>query len=406
MMRIVFVDDEVNVLHAMRRALHCMRSDWDMEFVSSGPEALESLARSQADVIVSDMRMPGMDGWQLLEKVKALYPQTVRLVLSGYAEPGAIMRLVGTAHQYIAKPGESATLKAAIAQTLFMRRLLDSDELALLVGHVSSLPSVPAAFHDISSCLRRPSATVADAARIIARDVAMTANVMKLVNSAFFGVRRQVTSVDRAVAYLGLDTLTALVLGHGLFQSGAWSGTEALWEHSLRTASAARAIALHEQLPVMRTEEAFLTGMLHDVGRVVYATRGELSGSSPPGLTAEQLAKIDNMPDEQHVRVGAYLLALWGFPSHIVAAVALHDTPSRRADPGLDLTVLVHVADRMVNAGDNHSPNPEMLAIEPGLLDGLGLRDHLTQWWTAVNALSDERGEPQAVKVRAGSHGP
>ena len=57
------------------------------------------------DVIVSDMRMPGMDGWQLLAEVKTLYPQTVRLVLSGYAEPGAIMRLVGTAHQYIAKPG-------------------------------------------------------------------------------------------------------------------------------------------------------------------------------------------------------------------------------------------------------------------------------------------------------------
>src|SRR5258708_18407653 len=87
MMRILFVDDEPNVVHAMRRTMHCMRNEWDMEFVSSGPEALDCLAKNPADVIVSDMRMPGMDGWQLLAEVKRLYPQTVRLVLSGTQNP-------------------------------------------------------------------------------------------------------------------------------------------------------------------------------------------------------------------------------------------------------------------------------------------------------------------------------
>src|SRR5580692_536743 len=114
MIRIVFVDDEVNVLEAMQRTMRPMRTEWGMEFVSSGSAALESLAKNPADVIVSDMRMPEMDGWQLLAEVKRLYPQTVRLVLSGHADPGAIMRLVGSAHQYISKPGETATLKAAI----------------------------------------------------------------------------------------------------------------------------------------------------------------------------------------------------------------------------------------------------------------------------------------------------
>jgi HD-like signal output (HDOD) protein len=358
-----------------------------MEFVSSGPEALQCLATNPADVIVTDMRMPGMDGWQLLEEVKKLYPQTVRLVLSGYAEPGAIMRLVGTAHQYIAKPGESEALKTAIAQTHLMKRLLTSDEIPLMVGNVGTLPSFPKAFQEISSCLKEPSATVTQAARIISHDVAMTANIMKLVNSAFFGARRQITSVDRAVAFLGLDTLTALVLGHGLFRSGGSNATEALWSHSFGTAIAARAIALHERLPAPRVDEAFLTGMLHDVGRVVFATRTGGTPASELSSSADTMMQID----KHHAEVGAYLLALWGFPSHIVAAVALHHTPSQRADAGFDLTAIVHVADRLAHREPGGNLEAE-LGIEPGLLEGLGLADHLSQWASAVDGVTPAAG--------------
>jgi CheY-like chemotaxis protein len=66
MIRIVFVDDEVNVLQTMRRTLHAMREEWSMEFSLSGAAALEELAKTPADVIVSDMRMPDIGGWQLL----------------------------------------------------------------------------------------------------------------------------------------------------------------------------------------------------------------------------------------------------------------------------------------------------------------------------------------------------
>jgi len=311
MIRIVFVDDEADILQALRRALHGMKNEWDMEFVSSGNAALESLERAPADVIVSDMRMPGMDGWQLMAEVKKHHPQTVRLVLSGYADAGSIMRLVGTAHQYIAKPGETAALIAAIAQTQWLKHLLSSDKLALLVGTIGTLPSCPRAFQEISACLQRPNASVCDAARIIGRDVAMTANIMKLVNSAFFGARQSIASVDRAVAYLGLDTLSALVLGHSLFQGGA--RLEGLWLHSLQTATLARAIALHERLPSSLVEEAFLAGMLHDVGRVVFATRSAASTGRPTNSGDDTLEEIDR----HHAEVGAYLLGLWGFPSHM-----------------------------------------------------------------------------------------
>jgi putative nucleotidyltransferase with HDIG domain len=389
MIRILFVDDEVNVLQAMQRAMHSMRTEWSMEFVSSGTAALGRLAQSPADVIVTDMRMPGMDGWQLLTQVKNLYPQSVRLVLSGHADPGAIMRSVGTAHQYIAKPCDSGTLKAAVAQSQMLRLLLSNDGLARLVGNIDTLPSCPKAFQDISTCLRQPNASMADAAHIISRDVAMTANVMKLVNSAFFGIRRSITSVDRAVAYLGMDTLGALVLGHSLFQTGAnvieGFSLEQLWQHCLQTAMAARTIARYEKLGVSRAEEAFLTGLIHDVGKVVFATRGATAAA------ANGSEDIAALMEEHHPEVGAYLLGLWGFPSHIVEAVALHHAPGRRADPGFDLTALVHIANRLAHCPRDPSSGPAELGIEAGLLEKLGLSSHLPQWLAALDALEAEQ---------------
>jgi|HubBroStandDraft_3_1064219.scaffolds.fasta_scaffold75720_2 HD-like signal output (HDOD) protein/CheY-like chemotaxis protein len=386
--RIVFVDDELNILQAMGRSFHGMRNEWNMEFLSSGAAALESLAKAPADVIVSDMRMPGMDGWQLLAEVKKLYPQTVRLVLSGHADPSSVMRAVGTAQLYLAKPCESGSLKAAIVQTQMLRQLLSSDRLALLVGEVGMLPSAPTAFQEILTCLQNPAASLTDASQIIGRDVAMTANIMKLVNSAFFGSRRPITTIDRAVAYLGMDTLGALVLGHSVFQSGVATGIdgfslEELWLHTEQTAAAARAIALSENLSVARADEAFLAGVLHDVGKVVFATKA----AAPPNVTTDVVAQME----EHHAEVGAYLLGLWGFPNSIVEAVAFHHTPNRASEKGLGLSGIVHVADRLVHLRSEHRSASIDTGLQPGYLESVGLDHCLPKWSAAVESLDDRK---------------
>ena len=384
--RIVFVDDELNILQAMGRSFHGMRNEWNMEFLSSGAAALDSLSKAPADVIVSDMRMPVMDGWQLLAEVKKRYPQTVRLVLSGHADPSSVMRAVGTAQLYLAKPCESGSLKAAIVQTQMLRQLLSSDRLALLVGEVGMLPSAPTAFQEILACLQNPAASLTDAAQIIGRDVAMTANIMKLVNSAFFGSRRPITTIDRAVAYLGMDTLGALVLGHGVFQSGVATGIdgfslEQLWQHTEQTAAAARAIALSENLSGARADEAFLAAVLHDVGKVVFATKA----AALPNETLDVVAQME----AHHAEVGAYLLGLWGFPNSIVEAVAFHHTPNRASEKGFGLSGIVHVADRLVHLRSEHRSTSIDTGLQPGYLEGLGLEHCLPKWSAAVESLDD-----------------
>jgi putative nucleotidyltransferase with HDIG domain len=394
MIRILFVDDEADVLQGMRRTLREMRHEWTMEFATSGAAALEELAKTPADVIVSDMRMPGMDGWELLGEVKKLHPQTVRLVLSGHAEASSIMRAVGTAHQYLAKPCESGTLKAAISQTYRLRDLLSSDRLAQLVGRVDTLPSAPKAFQEILACLQRPNASVADAGKIIGRDVAMTANVIKLVNSAFFGTRQPVSTADRAVAYLGLDTLGALVMGHGVFKSGVTTGLEGfslerLWQHSLDVAAAARMVALNQRLLPPKVDAAFLGGMLHDVGKVVFATR-LAAGSDGPAISAEDaFAQME----AHHAEVGAYLLGLWGFPNSIVEAVAFHESPSKAMAEGLSVPALLHIADRLVHQR-NSQGSAAVRELEPGLLDTLGLADRWPVWLAELGSLDSEQKPP------------
>jgi putative nucleotidyltransferase with HDIG domain len=388
MIRIIFVDDEVNVLQAMRRTLHVMRQEWSMEFSSSGPAALEELAKSPADVIVSDMRMPGMDGWQLLTEAKKLYPQMVRLVLSGHADPSSIMRSVGVAHQYLAKPCESEALKAAISRTHRLKDLLSSDRLAQLVGHVGMLPSAPKAFQEILACLQQPNASMADAAQIIGNDVAMTANVIKLVNSAFFGSRQPITTASRAVAYLGLDILGALVLGHSAFKSGVTTGIaefslERLWQHSLDVAMAARAIALHEKLSPTQVEEAFLAGMLHDVGKVVFATRPAAASDDPSDSVKERTAQMET----HHAEVGAYLLGLWGFPNSIVEAVAFHHAPRQSGGDGLTLPRLIHIVDRLVHQRGEECSGHVERGLEPDLLEKLKLVERWPEWLAALDAL-------------------
>ena len=102
--RILFVDDEENILQGLRRLLRPLRKEWEMRFASDGHTALKMLEESPCDVLVSDMRMPGMNGVRLLEEVRARYPDTIRIVLSGQADRETTLAAVGPAHQYLNKP--------------------------------------------------------------------------------------------------------------------------------------------------------------------------------------------------------------------------------------------------------------------------------------------------------------
>ncbi len=387
--RILFVDDDPNVLAGLRRMLHPMRTEWQMAFASGGEEALAALADDAFDVVVSDMRMPGMDGAQLLCEVKQRYPRAVRIVLSGHSEKETIFRSVGPAHQYLAKPCDTKQLKDVISRACALRDLLREGSLKNLVSQMSTIPSLPETYTEIVSELQSPEASIKKVGQIISKDMGMTAKVLQLVNSAFFGLRRHVSDPAQAASFLGVDTLKALVLSLQVFSHFDAVEIEGLcldtlWTHSVMTGALAKRIAAVEDVPEELRDYALLAGLLHDAGKLIIAAN--LAEPYSEVLTAVDDERLTFAEAERqilantHAEVGAYLLGLWGLPDPIVEAVAFHHSPGRCMADGFTPLTAVHVAD-VLDHESNHVPEAaKARLLDAEYLERLGLADRLPAW--------------------------
>lgn len=398
---VLFVDDESHVLEGLQRMLRGLRDEWDMVFTDSGNAALALLGERGFDVVVTDLHLPGKDGVELLSAVKALHPRAVRLMLSGQTDAASMLRAAGVAQQYLAKPCNADLLKATIARALALRSLLQDERLARLVGRIATLPSMPAAYQELVACLASPHSSLADAGRIVARDPAMSVKILQLVNSAFFGLPRPITAVERAVSYLGMETLMALALGHGLFAELKPSSIpgfsfERLWDRSLAVAMTARLLARQEGLDARSQDDAFLAGMLHDLGTLLLAAEQPeqyalVAGHADAGGRAALELSVFNAT---HAEVGAYLLGLWGLPDPVMEAVAFHEAPARAPTQGMSLAGIVHVAQVLAAGGEG-------AAVDQAWVDSLGRSEPWAAWAGAGPGTSRPDSVNQAVTGHA-----
>lgn len=335
MSRILFVDDEPMVLRGLQRSLHGMRSMWDMAFVESGAAALEAMSQNTFDAVVSDMRMPGMNGAQLLNEVERRHPSTVRLVLSGHADRELILQCVGSAHQFLSKPCNPEILKTAILRALNRGGTVAQERCRELLGHATDLPVLPSSFRELQKVLEEPDAPLAAIAVVVEGDIGLTARVLKLTNSAFFGLRRTVTTVPEAIHFLGLDTLKALVLLKGFMDQMPKNlprglDVEGLSDNSLQVARIARAIA--NDLAPDVADVAFGAGLLHKTGLLVLGVAQPAKIQALLGMVEVADEPLWELEREtfgvDHAQVGAYLLGLWGLPEPMVEAVRHYPCPS------------------------------------------------------------------------------
>lgn len=387
-LRILFVDDDQNVLDGLRRLLNGMRNQWEMEFARNAADALEKLGQQPYTVVVSDLRMPGMDGVQLLDEVKRRYPLVIRIMLSAHTDQVAALRSVRTTHQFLPKPCDPKELRATIHRAFSLRRIMLDPSLKELVSQVTSLPALPAIHAELVKELESPTASINRAADIISLDIAMTAKLLQLVNSSFFGLRYHVASPADAARLLGIETLQALVLSVQLFSQfeqlnrGRFS-IDALMSHSLTVAAYAKSIAVSETSDRATTDHAFLGGLLHDVGKLVLA-----ANLPQKYCEAIMLARREQLPivageritfGVSHAEVGAYLLGLWGLPEPIVEAVAFHHTPSTCAVRTFTPLAAVHVADALeheLRANPDMAPPP----LDKPYLTRIEVFDRLPTW--------------------------
>ena len=400
--QILFVDDEPMVLAGLQRTLRPQRAEWDMVFVESGAQALKHMAAQSFDVIVSDMLMPRMNGAELLKEVVRRHPATVRMVLSGHADKELVSQCVGVAHQFISKPCDPEHLKALVKNACQLAGGLLDGEVKQVIGTIDRLPSAPEVFLDLREALARPEVDTRRLGAIIQRDPGMTAKILKLVNSAFFGMRKSVSDPQEAVAYLGVEIVRTLVLSNGIFGAQSPIPTRVfkvaeVWRHSLAVARVAKTIAQLEGLSPVRQREAYAGGILHDVGVLILA-------SSFPDLydqVAETVqAKAERLISAEewafgvsHAEVGAYLLGLWGLPAPLLETVRLHHQPLALAGEDFSPALAVHVADVICGGAAEDSVLFGAVNFDPELLRRPWIRERLEAWRTASNAVLKE-GNP------------
>jgi putative nucleotidyltransferase with HDIG domain len=335
MKSILFVDDEPLLLQGLKAGLYSRRKDWSMQFAEGGARGIQLMEESHFDVLVTDLRMPRVDGTMVVDHARTHSPDTIRIVLSGYADEDQAQRLVSLAHRYLSKPCEPKRLEECIDRCLATRSLIKSDALRTRLGAIGALPPMPSTFAAIQ------------VAGIIQKDPAVCAKVLQVCNSAFFRLPRRVSNVQQAVSYLGLSNVRSMVLSAEVFRPGKAlpPGVDLgqLQRHSLNVAAIARSLAAD----MAWADDAFLAGLLHDVGILILgrqypAEMQKVFESHAAGVPLAEAERAHLGVD--HGSAGAYLLGLWGLPYEVVDTVANHEAPTRIEQSSFDGLSAVAVA--------------------------------------------------------------
>jgi HD-like signal output (HDOD) protein/CheY-like chemotaxis protein len=351
---ILFVDDDENIINGLRRQLRPYRDQWQLIFARNGNEALQMMAQNPVDLIISDMLMPEMRGDVLLKQVSQLYPATIRVILSGYADESAIKCALEVAHQHLVKPCNVDTLRETITQIFKIQACVRNPRIIAGIGDPSQLPSLPKIYHDINAAIANENTSVNDLVEIFALDMVLSAKLLQLVNSPYFGLRRIVSNLSEAINMIGIKKLNNLVLSVHLktafpvLDPNMERHIQYIWKDAARVAELARLISISEQQQQDRPDQAYLGGLLHNMGLLIFLSRG---GNQLKTLM-EQVKNTDIPVSDLETQIfgftrseaSAYVLSLWKIPPRIIEAILLQNTPSDAAYDGVSALTAVHVA--------------------------------------------------------------
>lgn len=388
--RILFVDDEQLVLKGLQRMLRSMRHEWEMCFVTSGQAALELIRKEPFDAVVTDMQMPAMNGVQLLAEVMKDYPDIVRIILSGQIDQKMILKTVRSAHQHLSKPCDADLMKSTLAQTFALRDLLADETIKKIVSRIESLSSLPSLYLEIMEELQSANTSFKKIGGIISKDVGMTAKILQMVNSAFFGLRRQISSPQDAVSYLGFDTVKSLVLSAKIFSQFDQKkmpgfSLDDLWNHSMLTGTFAKIVAQLEDQTKKTIDDSYIVGLLHDLGKLVLAQN--LSDLYQKTIneafnTKQCLWQVEHeLLGATHAEIAAYLMGLWGFKYPIVEAIAFHHTP-HKCDTKMGILTILHSANALAHeVSEPETPNTPKVAVD--YLTDMNMLERFPVWQTA-----------------------
>ncbi|WP_367989409.1 HDOD domain-containing protein [Vibrio sp. NTOU-M3] len=372
-MRILLVDDERMVLNGLKRAL--FSTGWKLHTAESGVEALQLLKENEIDLIISDMRMPGMDGSELLEKISKLYPSIIRASLSGYADPEITIKGGFFAHQAFMKPCDPAVIKTEVNRIADILNLFPDRIIQSAIGKITSLPITPKLFFKVKGMLNSPQASMHDVAEIISQDPAMCAKIIHISNNAIFRGQKEISNVSEAITRLGSQiviNIIAMLEVYSISLNESSEPLEELQSECLKVASLAMKMVDSEQKDV-----TFLAGILHRIGEYVRIM-------IVPELMKAYLHTSNKGKDKAHLekhlfhtkseQLGGYLLHFWGFPLPIIEAVLICNEPDELIKYPFGAATAVYIASKLIK-------NEE---VDGNLVSFFQLEDKLEIWKKSI----------------------
>lgn len=387
MYRILLVDDESAPLADLQKELKQINSNWDVLIATGGKQAMDFFRHQKVDITISDLNMPVMNGVELLSLIRAECPGCMRIAIIDPKDIHQYQNIALAAHQFIAKPWSIRDVAAKIYQLHGLSNILHQEGVQKVVNQISRLPSQSSAYSQLIDELNKQESSLDKTARIISTDMSMTAKLLQLVNSAYFGLPREVHDVSQAIFYLGTDTIRDLVLSVQIFSYFEQDKLEAaglggLWDHSLMVAQLSRALAASITNDKSIITSAFTAGLLHDLGKLIlgvvfkdfYSTRSLVGKDSIYWLGEEK-----RQFESSHADIGAYLLGLWGIPPAILIAVSNHHSIQGYLNRGFALSVSVYFANYFAYYFSN---NPLMPAfqLEPAVEENAWVKTFFDVW--------------------------
>ena len=385
--RILLIDDEISGLDQLKSSLATEENEWIIERSNNPQQALQSILKTPPTVVICDYDMPQINGADLLRQVEAKHPFIHRFIIANRAEMEVLEDGIGSVFHFLPKPCPGNRLIQEIQRCLAIEEWLGKEQIKSVVGTLGELPSLPNLYLKIVDALDSDDISVELIGKQIAKDLTISAKILKIVNSSYFGFDETISDINQAVSVLGIDTVKNLVLAIQVFgenrEGEIGKATDRLWGHSMAVAQGMQ----FETGSAKLAEGAYTAGLFHDIGKLIM-----LRAAPEDFKVAQEKAQGDSVNAWEtetehmgcnHAEAGAYLLARWGLPIEVVETAALHHQPANSS--GASFSALASVVASNSIAEDKVSDLLPRGGNEIAFIESLGKAERWPKWNQFLN---------------------
>lgn len=394
-LKVAMLDDECRYTN-WSKEVHSSKFSWEFIRFDSKESLLRLLEEQICDAVMIPCTMRAQVDIEFMTRISNIQPNAVRIFLGAeFWNAKNKAKAADIAHRIYPNEVKVEEVGDSLEYQTKLLKVLNRSSLQKYVSKVGCLPTPPKLYTQLTDAVTSEMADLTEISAIVEQSPAVVAQVMKQVNSAFFGFNRTITDLKEAILMLGVRNLRSLVLSSQLndqFKSNQnWDyfSFEQLNQRSLLVARLSQAICRRAGANKVTQDQAFLAGLLHDLGILIMASHD-----------AEQYKKILNYSVKKqkptylvekaafgffHGEVAGALLALWNLPPQVIEAVMFHHVPHLSKDTSFSPLTAVHIADAMLPSVHVEGDCDLASSLSLRYLDQVGVMEEVPQWRIVAN---------------------